>query len=83
MKLRHIPPLLFLAAARPCCSGPCQGLTKLSGSTVSPDDRVLQRNFASLPHLAIVLLANHNQEDIRILSDHLFRIEQGNLEVLS
>ena len=32
---------------------------------------------------AIVLLASHNQEDIRILSDHLFRIEQGQLEKLS
>lgn len=32
---------------------------------------------------AIVLLASHNQEDIRILSDHLFRIEQGRLEELS
>lgn len=32
---------------------------------------------------AIVLLASHNQEDIRILSDHLFRIEQGRLEKLS
>ena len=32
---------------------------------------------------AIVLLASHNQEDIRILSDHLFRIEQGKLEVVS
>ena len=31
----------------------------------------------------IVLLASHNQEDIRILSDHLFRIEQGRLEKLS
>lgn len=31
----------------------------------------------------IVLLASHNQEDIRILSDHLFRIEQGQLEKLS
>ena len=30
----------------------------------------------------IVLLASHNQEDIRILSDHLFRIEQGRLEKL-
>ena len=32
---------------------------------------------------AIVLLASHNQEDIRILSDHLFRIDQGRLEKLS
>ena len=32
---------------------------------------------------AIVLLASHNQEDIRILSDHLFRMEQGRLEELS
>lgn len=32
---------------------------------------------------AIVLLASHNQEDIRILSDHLFRLEQGRLEELS
>lgn len=32
---------------------------------------------------AIILLASHNQEDIRILSDHLFRIEQGRLEGLS
>lgn len=31
---------------------------------------------------AIVLLASHNREDIRILSDHLFRIEQGRLEEL-
>ena len=31
----------------------------------------------------IVLLASHNQEDIRILSDHLFRMEQGRLEKLS
>ena len=31
----------------------------------------------------IVLLASHNQEDIRILSDHLFRIDQGRLEKLS
>lgn len=32
---------------------------------------------------AILLLASHNQEDIRILSDHLFRIDQGRLEKLS
>lgn len=32
---------------------------------------------------AIVLLASHNQEDIRILSDHLLRIEQGRLEELA
>lgn len=31
---------------------------------------------------AIVLLASHNREDIRILSDHLFHIEQGRLEEL-
>ena len=31
----------------------------------------------------IVLLASHNQEDIRILSDHLFRMEQGRLEGLA
>lgn len=31
---------------------------------------------------AIVLLASHNREDIRILSDHLFLIEQGRLEEL-
>ena len=31
----------------------------------------------------IVLLASHNQEDRSILSDHLFRLEQGRLEKLS
>ena len=31
---------------------------------------------------ALILLASHNQDDIRLLSDHLFRIEEGKVEEL-